>query len=105
MFKEHPKSIAGILKHYSPPNENQTGMLIRNLSRRTGFSPHQELDLTDSVQAAKMAYGIAVQEGKAREGSRKLSGTCSLMRGAGSIKEACSDIRIKTCSAMPARPA
>jgi len=71
MFKEHPKSIAGILKHYSPPNENQTGMLIRNLSRRTGFSPHQELDLTNSVQAAKMAYGIAVQEGKAREGSQE----------------------------------
>jgi len=70
MFKEHPKSIAGILKHYSPPNENQTGMLIRNLSRRTGFSPHQELDLTNSAQAAKMAYGIAVQEGKAREGSQ-----------------------------------
>jgi hypothetical protein len=71
MFKEHPKSIAGILKHYSPPNENKTGMLIRNLSRRTGFSPHQELDLTNSVQAAKMAYGIAVQEGKAREGSQE----------------------------------
>jgi hypothetical protein len=70
MFKEHPKTIAGILKHYSPPNENQTAMLIHNLSRRTEFSPHQDIDLTNSVQAAKMAYGIAVQEGKAREGSQ-----------------------------------
>ena len=69
MFKEHPNTIAGILKHYSPPNENQTGTLIRNLSRRTGISPHQQIDFTNTAQAAKMAYGIAIQEGKVKEGS------------------------------------
>ena len=62
-------SIAGILKHYSPPNQNKTAMLIRNMVNRTGFGRDEALDFGNADTAARFAYGIAVQEGKAREGA------------------------------------
>ena len=63
----HADTIPSILKHYSPPNENPTTKLIKNMLRRTNLGTGH-LDFNDPATKAKFAYAISVQEGKAREG-------------------------------------
>jgi hypothetical protein len=70
IFKEHPKNIAAIMEHYSPRNENPTDKLIERMERRTGINRMQEIDLLKNAEdRARFTYGIAVQEGKTREGT------------------------------------
>jgi len=70
MFPDHPNTMGAVLKHYSPPNENKTEHLIKQFENRTGIKRDQKLDFSDRATRAKLAYGVATQEGKAREGTQ-----------------------------------
>jgi hypothetical protein len=57
-----PRSIIG---KYAPPSENNTGAYVDDVSKKTGFSPDQHLDLDDrETRAALMAAMVSHEQGK-----------------------------------------
>lgn len=55
-------TISSILSHYAPPLENNTGAYIAAVSRETGFSPNQVLDLNDTATLDKLTSAIIRHE-------------------------------------------
>ncbi|MGV8865563.1 MAG: hypothetical protein ACOH2S_01480 [Janthinobacterium svalbardensis] len=56
-------TIAGIIGRWAPPNENDTAGYVGNISKQTGFGPHQPLDLTDKSTVAPLISSMIRQEG------------------------------------------
>jgi hypothetical protein len=70
--RDHINTIRGIEGRYSPPNENDTHYLIRQLSARTGYSPDQPLNLNDAQTLAAIISGITKQEGSGNKYSKEV---------------------------------
>src|SRR4029077_9056275 len=49
------RSLRQIISTWSPPNENQTDLLIKNASQRMGVSADQELDTSDPAVQEQLA--------------------------------------------------
>lgn len=58
-------TLSGIINRWAPPSENNTAAYIAEMSKQTGFGPHQRLDLTDKKTVAPLISGMIRQEGNA----------------------------------------
>ena len=51
-----------IIRTWAPATENDTAGYLRHVSADTGWSPDQEIDVTDPAQAARLAAAMAIRE-------------------------------------------
>ncbi|MCU1324993.1 MAG: hypothetical protein JWN34_363 [Bryobacterales bacterium] len=56
------RTIAAIISHYAPPNENDSLSYIRNVEKRTGIDREQILDIRNPFVLCKLVQAICIQE-------------------------------------------
>jgi len=54
--------LRDIIRTWAPATENDTAGYLRHVSADTGWSPDQEIDVTDPAQAARLAAAMAIRE-------------------------------------------
>ncbi|HHT2967464.1 TPA: structural protein [Citrobacter koseri] len=55
-------TVAGIIKRWAPPNENDTQAYINSVAQATGVSPDQKIDTSDSRFMMKLLQAIIKHE-------------------------------------------
>jgi hypothetical protein len=55
-------TVEKIVGRWSPPNENDTGILTETMARRMGLRPGDRVDLSDPAVKARLINGIIEQE-------------------------------------------
>ena len=62
--RDHLDTIAGIVNKYAPPNENDTGAYIRDVTKKTGYDSSQHLNLNDKETLSKLVAAMISHEQK-----------------------------------------
>jgi hypothetical protein len=60
--KQGVNTLAGVISKWAPPNENDTGAYIQDVSQRLGLKPDQPIDLSNPLVRHAISAGIALHE-------------------------------------------
>lgn len=55
-------TLSDVISKWAPPNENNTGAYIKDVSTRLGISPNQKVDLTNPAQRLAISSAIMLHE-------------------------------------------
>jgi hypothetical protein len=60
--KQGVNTIAGVVTKWAPPNENDTGAYIKDVSNRLGIPANQKIDLSNPLVRQSLSTAIALHE-------------------------------------------